>query len=51
MSPIDRARQREPGKLSFGTSPPGSGSHLSAELFKARTGIDVTLCPTKARPR
>ena len=34
--------KREPGKLSIGTSPPGSGSHLSAELFKARTGVDVT---------
>ena len=39
--------KKEPGKLSFGTSPPGSGSHLSAELFKATTGIDVTLVPYK----
>jgi tripartite-type tricarboxylate transporter receptor subunit TctC len=39
--------KREPGKLSIGTSPPGSGSHLSAELFKARTGIDVTYVPYK----
>jgi tripartite-type tricarboxylate transporter receptor subunit TctC len=39
--------RREPGKLSIGTSPPGSGSHLSAELFKARTGIDVTFVPYK----
>ncbi|MDP2409116.1 MAG: tripartite tricarboxylate transporter substrate-binding protein [Pseudolabrys sp.] len=35
----------QPGKLSIGTSPPGSGSHLSAELFKARTGINVTFVP------
>src|ERR1700704_4342001 len=42
--------RREPGKLSIGTSPPGSGSHLSAELFKARTGIEVSLsCLTRAR--
>jgi tripartite-type tricarboxylate transporter receptor subunit TctC len=34
-----------PGKLSIGTSPPGSGSHLSAELFKARTGVQVTYVP------
>ena len=34
-----------PGKLNIGTSPPGSGSHLSAELFKARTGIQVTYVP------
>jgi tripartite-type tricarboxylate transporter receptor subunit TctC len=39
--------KREPGKLTIGTSPPGSGSHLSAELFKARAGIDVTLVPYK----
>jgi tripartite-type tricarboxylate transporter receptor subunit TctC len=39
--------KREPGKLSIGTSPPGSGSHLSAELFKARTGIEVTYVPYK----
>ena len=39
--------KKEPGKLSFGTSPPGSGSHLSAELFKATTGIDVILVPYK----
>ena len=36
-----------PGKLNIGTSPPGSGSHLAAELFKARAGIDVTLVPYK----
>jgi tripartite-type tricarboxylate transporter receptor subunit TctC len=35
--------KKEPGKLNIGTSPPGSGSHLAAELFKARAGIDVTL--------
>jgi len=35
--------KKEPGKINIGTSPPGSGSHLSAELFKARAGIDVTL--------
>jgi len=43
--------KREPGKLSIGTSPPGSGSHLSAELFKARTGIEAPMCPTRVRPR
>ena len=39
--------KREPGKLSIGTSPPGSGSHLSAELFKAMAGIQATLVPYK----
>jgi len=37
----------QPGKLSIGTSPPGSGSHLSAELFKSKTGINVTYVPYK----
>jgi tripartite-type tricarboxylate transporter receptor subunit TctC len=39
--------RREPGKLNVGTSPPGSGSHLSAELFKARAGVQVALVPYK----
>jgi tripartite-type tricarboxylate transporter receptor subunit TctC len=37
----------KPGNLNIGTSPPGSGSNLAAELFKARAGIDVTLVPYK----
>ena len=36
-----------PDKVSIGTSPPGSGSHLSAELFKARTGVRVMYVPYK----
>jgi len=36
-----------PGKVSIGTSPPGSGSHLSAELFKAKTGVQATYVPYK----
>ncbi len=36
-----------PGKVSIGTSPPGSGSHLSAELFKAKTGVEVIYVPYK----
>jgi tripartite-type tricarboxylate transporter receptor subunit TctC len=39
--------RKEPGKLNIGTSPPGSGSHLSAELFKAATGADMVLVPYK----
>jgi tripartite-type tricarboxylate transporter receptor subunit TctC len=39
--------KKAPGTLNIGTSPPGSGSHLSAELFKARTGIAATLVPYK----
>jgi tripartite-type tricarboxylate transporter receptor subunit TctC len=39
--------KEQPGKLNVGTSPPGSGSHLSAELFKAATGADMVLVPYK----
>ncbi len=39
--------KREPGKLSVGTSPPGSASHLSAELFKSLAGVNVVLVPYK----
>jgi tripartite-type tricarboxylate transporter receptor subunit TctC len=39
--------KREPGKLNFGTAPPGTGSHLAAELFKASAGINVTVVPYK----
>jgi tripartite-type tricarboxylate transporter receptor subunit TctC len=37
----------KPGSLNIGTSPPGSGSNLAPELFKARAGIAVTLVPYK----
>ena len=39
--------KRDPGKLNIGTSALGSGSYLSAELFKATTALDVTLVPYK----
>jgi tripartite-type tricarboxylate transporter receptor subunit TctC len=37
--------KQNPGKLSFGTSAVGTGSYMSAELFKAAAGIDMTLIP------
>jgi len=39
--------RREPGKLNIGTSAPGSGSQLAAELFRARADVDVILVPYK----
>ncbi len=36
-----------PGKLNIGTSSIGTGGYMSAELFKATTGIDVTIVPYK----
>lgn len=35
----------EPGKLNYGSTGVGSGSHLSTELFMARTGIKMTHVP------
>ena len=36
-----------PGKLHFGSSGIGAASHLSGELFKAQTGIDMMHVPYK----
>jgi tripartite-type tricarboxylate transporter receptor subunit TctC len=46
---LDDARAR-PGKLTIGTIAVGSTQHLSAELFKARTGIDALIVPYKGSP-
>ena len=43
---IARAKEK-PDAFDIGTSPPGSGSHLAAALFKARAGLAVTLVPYK----
>ncbi len=39
--------KREAGKLNIGTSAVGTGGYLSAELFKAMTGVDVQIVPYK----
>jgi tripartite-type tricarboxylate transporter receptor subunit TctC len=39
-----------PGRLTIGTIAVGSTQHLSAELFRQRTGIDVVLVPYKGTP-
>lgn len=36
-----------PGKLSFGSSGVGTSLHLSGELFKSMTGVDMTHVPYK----
>jgi tripartite-type tricarboxylate transporter receptor subunit TctC len=41
---IDYARQN-PGKLSYGSAGVGSGNHLTGELLKSLTGIDVVHVP------
>jgi tripartite-type tricarboxylate transporter receptor subunit TctC len=37
--------RKEPGKLNAGSTGVGSGSHLTLELFKSKTGIDVKHIP------
>jgi tripartite-type tricarboxylate transporter receptor subunit TctC len=37
--------RRDPGKLNYGSTGLGSGSHLSTELFMVRTGIRMTHVP------
>jgi tripartite-type tricarboxylate transporter receptor subunit TctC len=36
-----------PGQLNYSSSGPGSPLHLAAELFKARTGVDIAHIPYK----
>jgi tripartite-type tricarboxylate transporter receptor subunit TctC len=36
-----------PGKLDVGTSSIGTGGYMSAELFKATTGLDIAIVPYK----
>lgn len=39
--------KREPGKLNYGSTGPGSGSHLAMELLKTITGTDIQHIPFK----
>lgn len=39
--------RKDPGKLTAGSTGPGSASHLALELFKARTGTDIAHVPYK----
>jgi tripartite-type tricarboxylate transporter receptor subunit TctC len=39
--------EREPGKHNLGTSAIGTGSYLSAELFKSVAGVDMQIVPYK----
>jgi tripartite-type tricarboxylate transporter receptor subunit TctC len=41
------AAKKNPGKLNFGSAGVGSNLHLSMELLKVRTGIDVVHVPYK----
>lgn len=39
--------KKSPGKLNFGSIGEGSGTHLVAEMFKQRAGIEITHIPYK----
>src|SRR5215472_16775539 len=47
VADVVAAAKRNPGKISFGTPPPGTASYLAAELFRATAGIAVTIVPYK----
>jgi tripartite-type tricarboxylate transporter receptor subunit TctC len=47
VSEVIALAKKEPGKLNIGTSAIGTGSYLSAELFRAETGVEVTIVPYK----
>jgi tripartite-type tricarboxylate transporter receptor subunit TctC len=39
--------RREPGKLNYGSAGPGTPGHLTGEMFKRSTGIDIQHVPYK----
>ena len=46
---VDYAK-KNPGKLTFASSGPGTSHHLSGELFKALAGVDMLHVPYKGSP-
>jgi len=47
MTEVIAFARNAPGRLDIGTSAIGTGGYLSAELFKAAAGLDVTIVPYK----
>jgi tripartite-type tricarboxylate transporter receptor subunit TctC len=47
---VIRLAKEKPGALNYGSTGIGSGSHLSTELFMARTGIKMTHVPYRGAP-
>jgi tripartite-type tricarboxylate transporter receptor subunit TctC len=45
-----RLLKREPGKFNYGSTGNGSSSHLAAELFKIRTGVQAQHVPYRGGP-
>ena len=40
-----RSPKRKPGELTYGSTGNGSASHLAAELFKSKAGVDLLHVP------
>ncbi|MGD9944325.1 MAG: Bug family tripartite tricarboxylate transporter substrate binding protein, partial [Burkholderiaceae bacterium] len=47
LGDVVKAAKARPGELNFGSSGPGTGSHLAGELFKDAAGIQITHVPYK----
>lgn len=47
IADVIAAAKKAPGTLGIGTSAVGTGGYMTAELFKASAGVDVTLVPYK----
>lgn len=47
LQELVQGARAQPGKIDFGSAGTGSGMHLVAELFQARTGIQMTHIPYK----
>ena len=47
---VIKLAKEKPGALNYGSTGIGSGSHLSTELFMARTGIKMTHIPYRGAP-
>ncbi len=47
---IAAVRARPPGALSYGSAGVGSSAHMSMELFKAGTGLDIVHVPYRGAP-
>jgi tripartite-type tricarboxylate transporter receptor subunit TctC len=45
MQELVALAKKDPGKLNYGSTGVGSGSHLATELFMTRTGIQMTHVP------
>jgi len=50
VAELVQVARKNPGKLTFASSGPGTSHHLSGELFKTLAGIDILHVPYKGSP-